>query len=188
MSNRKRIRLRTFDYVGEYRCFFTVCTDHRRRIFTSSDVVDRVLLQFQQCAEREEIEILAYCFMPDHLHLLTRGLMPASDSLRFIRVAKQNAGFWYSRRTGRPLWKRDVWDRVLRANEDAMDVVRYIFANPVQAKIVTDPFDYPFSGSKVYSREQIEAAFRKNQPDRAEGESSGSCGNDLGAPASLIPE
>jgi len=172
VSPRTSLRLKTFDYVGEYRCFFTLCTYRRRRLFTSAEIVDPVLLQFQQCAEREDVEIVAYCFMPNHLHLLTIGLTPATDSLRFIRSAKQSAGYWHAHHVGRPLWQRDVWDRVLRSNHDTMDVVRYILANPVQAGLVTDPFAYPFSGSRRFSREALAEVFAKRPIGSRRGDAS----------------
>jgi putative transposase len=160
MRQRKTIRIRGFDYVGEYRCAFTLCTCSRQRLFTSNTVVDAVLLQFQQCADRERIGVAAYCFMPDHLHLLTIGLTPASDTWRFIKAAKQASGFWHSRRKGGLLWQRYVWDRVLRSQEDTMGAVRYILANPVRAGLVREPLEYPFSGSMMFPRETLVDAFR----------------------------
>ena len=123
-----------------------------------------MLLQFQQCAELEQISIAAYCFMPTHLHLLTCGLTPTSNSWRFICSAKQKTGFWYSRTIGRRLWQRYVWDRVLRARGDSADVVRYILMNPVEAALTIDPFSYPFSGSMVYSRDELRELLAERAP------------------------
>src|SRR5262245_37251259 len=64
MPRRRSIRLKAFDYVGEYRCFFTLSTRRRPDRFTSREVVDAVLSQFLQCAESEDIAIAAHCFMP----------------------------------------------------------------------------------------------------------------------------
>jgi putative transposase len=157
------MRLNRYSYIGERRCFFTICTHRQQRPFVSTETVDPVWSRFLQCAEREQIAITAYCFMPNHLHLLTLGMAPPSDSLRFVNAAKQESGFWYSRRTGQSLWHRYSWDRVLRANDTGINVVRYILMNPVRAGLAADPFAYPFSGSRVYSREALSRLLDRDQ-------------------------
>ena len=47
------------------------------------------------------------------------------------------------------------YDRVLRADEDTVSVVRYILENPLRAGLVTRPEDYPYSGSSTYSIEAL---------------------------------
>jgi putative transposase len=159
MRFRRSIRLKTFDYLGQYRYAFTICTAGRRVVFTSLDVVEPLLSQFQQCSEREDVGIAAYCFMPDHLHLLVVGLAPASDVLQFVNRAKQKTGYWYARRCGQRLWQRYSWDRILRSEEDTMTAARYILANPVRAGLTERAADYLFSGSVMFSRQAVFETF-----------------------------
>jgi putative transposase len=121
--------------------------------------VEPVLLRFQQCSRQEGVAILAYCFMPDHVHFLLAGERADTDVGRFVTRSKQSAGYWFSQTFEARLWQRYSWDRVLRAEEEAWNVVRYILANPVRAGIVTHPLHYPFSGSDVLTREQLLDAF-----------------------------
>ena len=93
--------------------------------------------------------------MPDHVHLLIEGLKPDSSALHFIDKAKQSSGYWHARQSGRRLWQKTGWDRVLRSDEDTWVVARYIINNPVRADLVQAPVDYPFWGSLVYSREEV---------------------------------
>ena len=165
MPFRKPTRLRTFDYSGEYRYSLTFCTDQRRQVFTAGSIVNGVLLHFRQHADADRIAILAYCFMPDHVHLLAAGLESTSNVGRFVTRAKQASGYWYARSHGERLWQRYAWDRVLRAEDDTMQVMRYLLANPVRGGLVKNPLDYPFSGSLVYAREDLVEAFLA--PDRA---------------------
>jgi hypothetical protein len=44
---------------------------------------------------------------------------------------------------------------VLRDDEVTQTVAKYILENPVRAGLMREPLDYPFSGSLVYSREQL---------------------------------
>ena len=143
-------RLKTFPYVGCYRYFLTQCAHGRAKLFVSPDVVSGILLQIRLSGSRLGVAILAYCFMPDHLHLLVEGTSVTSDFLAFSAAAKQRSGLWYAEACGRRLWQRGFYDRVLRAEEDTMGVCRYIWHNPVRAGLVESPADYAFSGSDVF--------------------------------------
>jgi hypothetical protein len=47
---------------------------------------------------------------------------------------------------------------VVRADESALSVSRYIIENPVRAGLVTSAGDYPLTGSSCYSVDQIAEA------------------------------
>ena len=147
--------LKAFDYVGFYRYFLTFCTDSRQRLFSISPAVALVLGQIEQITTQEEFAIVAYCFIPDHVHLLVEGRAEWSDCRRFIARAKQFSGFHYSRSFGGRLWQRYGFEHVLRNEETTLKVVRYILNNPLRAGIVTRVEDYPFAGSQMYTLEEI---------------------------------
>ena len=50
------------------------------------------------------------------------------------------------------------YERVLRDDEATLAVARYIIENPVRAGLVSDPRDYPFLGSQVFSLDEILSA------------------------------
>jgi putative transposase len=110
--------LKTFDYVGFHRYSLTFCCDSKRRAFESPPAVELALLQIQRAADHEQFSILAYCFMPDHLHLLVEALAESSNGVKFIARAKQLSGFHYKRAFGDPLWQRYGFEHVLRDDED----------------------------------------------------------------------
>jgi len=66
--------LHEFDYRGFYRYFLTFCTRERAPHFTTRAHVELVCAQFQRTCLEEQFAGIAYCFMPDHVHLL----VPAS--------------------------------------------------------------------------------------------------------------
>jgi putative transposase len=151
-------RLRHFSYVGFHRYFLTFCTSNRLAVFTEARIVALVWEQIQRAAARETMAILAYCFMPDHLHLLIEGGAASSDARRFISGAKQRSGFAYMCAIGGRLWQPYAYERVLRRGEQTLPVARYIVHNPVRAGLVASPIDYPCVGSGVCDlRELIEA-------------------------------
>jgi putative transposase len=148
-------RLKVFDYQGEYRYSLTFCTFDRRPLFEDESTVGVALTQIARGAISEGFDVPAYCFMPDHLHLLAVGRSRESRLIRFIKTTKQLSALAHRKRTGMPLWQRSAWDHVLRRDEDTLAVARYIINNPVRARLVERPEDYPFSGSLTHSRAEL---------------------------------
>jgi putative transposase len=147
--------LKAFDYLGLYRYFLTFCTDYRRPVFLNARVVELTLSQISTAARQQRFALLAYCFMPDHLHLLVEALSDGSDCRSFIKIAKQLSGYYFSREFSHKLWQRYGFERVLRDDEATLVVAKYILRNPVRAGLVCDVREYPFVGFEQFSVEQI---------------------------------
>jgi putative transposase len=144
---RKRIHLKDFSYKGFYCYFITICASNRDPVFTNKIVVDYIIKILRSLAESYKYSVWAYCFMPEHLHLLLEGHSETSDLKRFISMFKQKTGFWYKRSYGKPLWQINYYEHVLRREEDIRQIALYIIENPLRKKIVENYFDYPYSGS-----------------------------------------
>jgi putative transposase len=108
-------------------------------------------MMFLRTAEDERFEVLAYCFMPDHLHLLVEGASNTSDLQTFVKAARQYSGRAHANVHGAALWQEGYHERVLRHDQDARTVARYILENPVRAGIVRAATEYPYMGSAVWS-------------------------------------
>jgi putative transposase len=147
--------LKAFDYLDLHRYFLTFCTDFRKQLFVEADVVKPVLSQILRAASETQLALLAYCFMPDHLHLLVEGLADQSDCRAFIKKAKQYSGFDFAKQRGEKLWQRYGFERVLRDDEATLIVARYILNNPLRAGLVVDVREYPFVGSDRYSLQEL---------------------------------
>jgi putative transposase len=148
-------RLEAADYKGYRAYFLTICTHNRTRPFTDAAIVAPVLRQFLRVAAGQRVEVLAYCFMPDHLHLIVMAHGVNTDLQRFVRLPKQCSGFAFTRATGRRLWQDSYFDRTLRNVEELPALVEYIIRNPLRAGLVRAPTDYPHWGSQRYSREEL---------------------------------
>jgi putative transposase len=144
-----------FSYRGFHRYFLTWCCDGRALRFVTVEPINLVRSQIVRAAEPSGMAIVAWCYMPDHLHLLVEGTRPDADALRFINAAKQGSGFQFSRRFGDRLWQRYGHERVLRGDEDTRTVVRYLIENPVRAGLATDVRQYPHIGSQLWDREEL---------------------------------
>jgi len=148
-------RIEGCSYRGPYRYFLTFCVRSRGRAFIEPTVVETTLEQIRRTGEDEHFALLAYCVMPDHLHLLVAGTAETSDLRKFARMSKQRSGARYALTHGGPLWQEGYHERVLRAEDDARVTARYILANPVRGGLVDDPADYPFSGSDRWTMTEL---------------------------------
>ena len=140
-------RLDGFSYAGLAQYFLTTCTYQRRPTFLDHNIATQTIEQFRTTSRAEEFELLAYCVMPDHAHLLVEGLTERSDFRRFAKMVKQRAGAAYALTSDTPLWQKGYYEHVLREEEDAKEIARYMIANPVRAGIAESPDQYPYSGS-----------------------------------------
>ena len=120
----------------------------KRSIFTAGRVVDVVRTQILIAAKAYEFEILAYCFMPDHVHLVAQGMTEAASLREFMQRAKQRSGYHGKRAIGHSVWQAGYHDRVIWSEGDTRAVVAYVLANPVRAGLVENASQYPFSWSK----------------------------------------
>ena len=137
-------RLDSFDYRGPYAYSLTFCTYARELLFSDARAVRRVERHMMRTAAERDFALLAYTFMPDHLHLLVQGQTDHADLRRFCKVTRQRGTFAMTR--GRTIWEDGFFEHTLRADEDVDTVARYIANNPVRAGLVERAEDWPFSG------------------------------------------
>jgi putative transposase len=148
-------RLCPASYLGVRTYFLTICSHARSMPFTDATIVAGTRDDFLRAAETELQEILVYCFMPDHLHLVVTGTSETSDLTRFVHLAKQRSGYRFTRTSRMRLWQDSYFEHVLRNVDVETRVIRYVMDNPIRAGLVTSPADYPHWGSQRYSRETL---------------------------------
>jgi putative transposase len=126
----------------------TVTTWQRQRTFTEASEVCRYRNVLEDAARNTGFSLLAYCFMPDHLHLLVQS-SEGSNLAQLMKTFKQATAYDYRRRVGRPLWQRSYYDHVLRGSDELQPAIEYILENPIRAGLVDNPGAYPFSGGDM---------------------------------------
>lgn len=150
-----RPRLEHAAYAGAVAGLLTFCTSGRRQAFTSKDNVERTLAQFLRAGVETRVALVAYCFMPDHVHLIVQTNDITGDLARFARLAKQYAGYAHSQQAGGRLWQPGWHDRLLRKSDDLVTVIRYVLQNPIRAGLAREVPEYPFLGSGILTRDAL---------------------------------
>jgi REP element-mobilizing transposase RayT len=99
-----------------------------------------------------EFDLLAYVFMPDHVHALVAGRSPTSDFLAFMRVLRQRMSTTYhDLGADDRLWQDGYYEHVLRSDEASERLITYMLANPVRAGLVENAADYKYGWSVTLS-------------------------------------
>lgn len=102
-------------------------------------------------SEKWGARVLAYCLMTNHVHLL---IIPKKDESLYKMMQgitlcyTQYINRTYSK-TGR-LWESRYHSCIVDKDAYLWSVARYIEQNPVRAKIIRKPEDYPYSSAKAH--------------------------------------
>jgi REP element-mobilizing transposase RayT len=93
--------------------------------------------------------------MPDDLHILVGSDQAEGNLSNFIKDFKQKTGYEFKKKHDLSLWQKSFYDHILRRGESVIDLVTYIFDNPVRKGLVKEFKDYPFLGSMLIDLEDI---------------------------------
>jgi putative transposase len=145
----KNIRRPAAHYVGQRWYFITFCCAARRAFFADPANASWLVDALREKSRRYDFAVDAYCVMPDHFHVLVRGMELTSDLFVFVERFKQKTAYEFQKNFQHMLWQKKFYDHILRADDPAESVALYIWMNPVRAGLCAEPQDYPFSGSFV---------------------------------------
>lgn len=145
LPRRKKIRLDRSIYDGPNAFSVTAVTHNRTPYFRRASVVSSCVDALTEAFTSQPMTPLAYCFMPDHLHLLLEA-PEGSNLIEFMKRFKQLSAFRFKRESGMTLWQKGYYDHIMRGDEDLEKTARYLFENPVRGGLVDRFHDYPFSG------------------------------------------
>jgi len=150
---RKQNRITLNNYIGFQIYFVTICTRDKRIVFNDSEIVNENIKLLTQFCDKYYFDVIVYCYMPDHVHLLVVSQQENANLVVFIKEYKQMSGYRYKQRVGSSLWQKSYYDHILRKEEISEKVVQYILENPVRRGLVDDFTKYPYSGSLKFGND-----------------------------------
>lgn len=117
--------------------------------FDSSDYRAYIAVMRESC-DRFEVEIWAWCLMPNHIHLI--AVPHSADGLRLaIGDAHRQYTAMVNERQG---WTGHLWQgrfaSFVMDERYTLAAARYIELNPVRAGLVALPADYPWSSARAH--------------------------------------
>ncbi len=153
MPNYRRVKIKGGTY------FFTLVTYKRQNIFSIPENRELFLESINHVKNYHPFHVIAYCILPDHIHLLIR--LPEDDdnfSLRISEIKKQFSKL-YTKNIGQSpakiaglaksgesgLWQKRFWEHTIRDEEDLHRHMDYIHYNPVKHGLVNRVKGWPNS-------------------------------------------
>ncbi len=149
MARKKRIWLKD-------KFYHIVCRGNRRDpLFRERHDFIEILAMLEKIYEKIPYQLVAYCLMTNHFHLLLRSEQESISKVMAL-LNKRYANYYNTkyRLTGHVFEKRFYSDMV-EDRAGILEVSRYIFLNPVNAKIVKSPEHYPWSSFRFYTTPHI---------------------------------
>ncbi|MDR3055645.1 MAG: transposase [Zoogloeaceae bacterium] len=117
-------------------------------------------------ADGSRYRLLAWCIMPNHVHVL---ILQKESLAKIVQSWKAFSGRWAMANnaklglgvSGKPFWMREVWDRFIRDEKHLRATIDYIHENPVKARLCQSAGDWLWSSASENHRERRELRERQ---------------------------
>ncbi len=144
-------------YFGWFDSWLDRCVKESPR-WLAEEPVARIVAQEIHALDNQRYRLLAYCIMPNHVHLAIdtagyavtlshRGATasyPLTDTLKLLKGRTARLCNLALGRRG-PFWHHESYDHVIRDFQECERIVRYILNNPVRAGLVENWEDWKYS-------------------------------------------
>ena len=150
LPERKRTRLRNFDYSQNGYYFITICSYNKQCIFSkivgggALDAPQNILSEIGKIVEKyilstnniESIEVDKFVIMPNHIHLIlivqdaggtSKAPSPTNNTIsRAVSTFKR----FVNKEVGQNVFQRSFHDHIIRNQADYLKIWNYIDTNP----------------------------------------------------------
>lgn len=115
----------------------------------ATDGVEARIAELTQ--EGQRIQIIAYCIMPTHFHLVVKQLVKNGIS-EFMRKSLNSYARYFNTKYKRQgtLWMSRFKNVLLETDEQMLHLTRYLHLNPTTAGLVKRVGDWPYSSYQEY--------------------------------------
>ena len=135
------LKLREFDYSAPYIIYhITIGSFDRKNLFTKPHLNLLILNILKKSAPLYGYQLIAYCLLPDHIHILLQAKDNPKDLRKFVRGFKS----YSTKEARRKLWQRGFYEHILRKEEKTFEIAKYILNNPVRKGLVEKMEEYPW--------------------------------------------
>lgn len=119
---------------------------NRQTIFEDNEDCEKYLQCIKDCKEISGFILYAYCLMGNHVHLLIKEMKEPLEQI-FKRLGSRYV-YWYNwrhKRCGHLFQDRFKSEPIKDDDRQFVAALRYIYMNPVKAKICGKPEEYRWS-------------------------------------------
>ncbi len=131
---------------GAYDRWLDQCTEESPRWLAQEKIASIVMQEIHRL-NTNRYDLLAFCLMPNHAHLLIDTSYfnhPLADTLRLLKGRTSRACNQALNQTG-AFWHAESYDHVVRDEPEFERIFLYILNNPVKAGLVSDWETWPYT-------------------------------------------
>jgi putative transposase len=142
-GRRRSIRLKDFDYTSPGVVYhITIGTPQKQSFFTKPSINQQIIYALKKSTDLYRYQLIAYCLMPDHLHILAQAGEHPKDLREFVRGFKSYCSVATrvatKNKLDNKLWQRGFYEHILRKEENVAETAEYILNNPIRRGLVQD--------------------------------------------------
>ena len=133
--------------------FFTLVTFKRRKYFDSSEKLDHLLSIIRQVQRSKPFDLIAYCLLQDHIHLLVK--LPEAESnysIRLREIKRLTTSYIKHIFKGNVdrIWQDKYWEHTIRDEKDLQVHFDYIHFNPVKHGLTENYDEWKWSSFRSF--------------------------------------
>ena len=150
---RKYIR----NYVEGGTYFFTLVTKYRKPIFQDPACCELFMDGVEKVKSLHPFELIAFCVLPDHIHLLMSLSEGISDYSNNIKEIKRHVTISIRKHFDKQdlcVWQDRFWEHTIRDKHDMQRHYDYIHYNPVKHGYVESVDQWKWSSLDSDSRSE----------------------------------
>ncbi len=122
---------------------------NKEYIFNNSEDIQWYLSVMSKLSEQYNIEIIAYCIMNNHVHMLLKA-EDTKELGKYMQKLSMKYGRYYNNKYNRVgyVFRGRYKAEAIMDEKHMYNCIRYIYNNPVVAGICSEPKEYPYSDYK----------------------------------------
>jgi len=121
------------------------------RPFTSFSRFKERNMQVKQLDPKRLVQIICYCVMPTHIHLVLKQMEDKGISVFINNVFNSYSRYFNIKHNRKgPLWESSFKKVLVESDSQLLHLTRYIHLNPVTAYIINNPEDWKWSSYREY--------------------------------------
>jgi len=157
-------RIRRILLEGGYYHIVTRGND-RRKLFRYRQDYIYFLKIIKKYLAKFQVDIIHYCFMPNHLHLLMRA-RKAEDLPKFMQGILQVYASYFRKKYNAVgfVFQNRYKSHFIDNESYLLECARYIERNPIRAEIVNNISEYPWSSFLFYANGRLDGIIKFVNP------------------------
>jgi len=131
----------------ENACYHLIARgNQKQRVFMDERDYREYLQRVRIYKKKFDLRLYGYCLMPNHVHLLGQ-IEVAKNLSKFMHAITRSYTAYFNDKYTKVghLWQGRFKNKVIVKDQYLVDCISYIELNPVRAKIVNTPYEYPWS-------------------------------------------